>query len=131
MRISDWSSDVCSSDLLRADISAGTLPLAALLAPAADGDKAGKGGNAGSGGGAGTALPASRERWSRKPLDLAALRAIDAAVKLVATALVADKLRLTTARLDAAQTGRASCRATVSHSVVLSVAPLSLKKNKT
>src|SRR3546814_18631205 len=47
---------------LRADISAGTLPLAALLAPAADGDKAGKGGNAGSGGGAGTALPASRER---------------------------------------------------------------------
>src|SRR3546814_5396757 len=89
MRISDWSSDVCSSDLLRADISAGTLPLAALLAPAADGDKAGKGGNAGSGGGAGTALPASRERWSRKPLDLAALRAIDAAVKLVAKALVA------------------------------------------
>src|SRR3546814_13516769 len=63
--------------------------------------KVGKGGNAGSGGGAGTALPASRERWSRKPLDLAALRAIDADVKLVAKALVADKLRLTNARLEA------------------------------
>src|SRR3546814_15477018 len=72
-----------------------------IWAPAADGDKAGQVGNAGSGGGAGTALPASRERWSRKPLDLAALRAIDADVKLVAKALVADKLRLTNARLEA------------------------------
>src|SRR3546814_19492033 len=109
MRISDWSSDVCSSDLLRADISAGTLPLAALLAPAADGDKAGKGGNAGSGGGAGTALPASRERWSRKPLDLAALRAIDAVVKLVATALVDDKLRHNNASRSDARWVRKAC----------------------
>jgi uncharacterized protein involved in outer membrane biogenesis len=64
------------------------------MAPAAgDGKPAAK-----SGAGA-TAAP--RERWSRKPLDLAAFRALDAEVKLSAKTLQADKLRLTNAVLEA------------------------------
>ena len=88
---------------LTADITAGQMPLAALLAPAA----AGKGGAAaaGSRGGASSTSPASpaaaSERWSRKPLDLAALRAVDAEVKLRAETLQADKLRLANAILEA------------------------------
>jgi len=79
---------------LTADISAGAMPLAALMAPAAGGGKP----TAKSGAG-GTAAP--RERWSRKPLDLAAFRALDAEVKLSAKTLQADKLRLTNAVLEA------------------------------
>ena len=77
---------------LTADISAGQLPLAALLAPAAGGSKATKKS-------AGAAAP--RERWSRKPLDLSAFRAVDAEVRLSAKTLQAEKLRLTSAVLEA------------------------------
>jgi len=78
---------------LTADISAGAMPLAALMAPAAGGGKP-----AAKSGAGGTAAP--RERWSRKPLDLAAFRALDAEIKLSAKTLQADKLRLTNAVLE-------------------------------
>ncbi|MGF1629698.1 MAG: AsmA family protein [Kiloniellaceae bacterium] len=78
-----------------ADLTTGDLPLAVLAAPAA---KSG----AGAGGSTRSAAPtAAGERWSRKPLDLAALRAVDAVVKLNAKAIRTDKLHLTTAVLEA------------------------------
>jgi uncharacterized protein involved in outer membrane biogenesis len=79
---------------ITANLTAGEMPLAALAAPAA---------KSGAGGGTRSATPsaAARERWSRKPLDLAALRAVDAAVKLSAKTIKADRLRLTSAVLEA------------------------------
>ena len=78
---------------ITADLTTGEMSLAALAAPAA---------KSAAGGGTGSATPSSaRERWSRKPLDLAPLRAVDAAVKLSAKAIKADKLRLTSAVLEA------------------------------
>jgi uncharacterized protein involved in outer membrane biogenesis len=80
-----------------ADLAVGELPLAALAAPAAAGRSA-------AGGTSGTdrnATAAGRERWSRQPLDLAGLRAVDADVKLNARAVLIDRLRLSNARLEA------------------------------
>lgn len=85
---------------LTADVTAGALPLAALLAPAG----AAKGGSEGgksAGKSSGGAAPAQGQRWSRQPLDLAAFRAVDAEVRLSAAALTTAKLRLTNARLEA------------------------------
>lgn len=77
---------------ITAEIDAGAMPLAALTAPAAASE---------AGDGARRAGAASRERWSRKPLDLAALRAVDAEVRLTAETLRMDKLRLSKAVLEA------------------------------
>ncbi len=80
-----------------ADLAVGEMPLAALAAPAATGRPA-----AGSSSGSTrNAAAAGRERWSRQPLDLAGLRAIDADVKLNARAVLIDRLRLGDARLEA------------------------------
>ncbi|HMA16598.1 MAG: AsmA family protein [Bacteroidota bacterium] len=83
---------------LTADITAGALPLAALLAPAA----AAQGGNGG-GKSNGKSAAAARDggRWSRQPLDLAAFRALDAEVRLSAATLTTGTLRLANARLEA------------------------------
>ena len=85
---------------LTADLSAGRLPLAAVAAPAAGGGtppaKSGAKAAVGSNGaGAGEA------RWSRRPFDLEALRAVDAEVTIAAKTLLAGKLTLSDARIAA------------------------------
>jgi hypothetical protein len=82
-----------------AEFSTGALPLAALAAPAAAG-KAGKQ-SGGAGNSSASATSSGGERWSHKPIDLAALRAVDAEVKLSAAAILVDRLRLTKAQLEA------------------------------
>ncbi|MPZ08914.1 MAG: AsmA family protein [Kiloniellaceae bacterium] len=78
---------------ITADLTTGEMPLAALTAPAAKGASSGNTRSVG---------PATApERWSRKRLDLGALRVVDAEVKLSAKAIRADKLRLTNAALEA------------------------------
>ncbi|WP_193367739.1 AsmA family protein [Pelagibius marinus] len=84
---------------ITADLETGVLPLAALGAPAAGGGKAKK--NGGSGSAAGSSAAAGRERWSTKPIDVSALRGLDADIKLRAKAIVADKLRLDKAEVEA------------------------------
>ena len=88
-----------------AELTTGELPLAALAAPAAAG-KSGKSGKKSSGGGGNSAPSSSSggERWSRKPIDLATLRAVDAEVKLSAAAILVDRLRLTKAQIEAGLT---------------------------
>ena len=75
---------------LTAKLALGELPLAVLLAPLA-----GDGGNAGGAARRGVA------RWSRKPIDLGALRALDADLDLTARALQLDRLTLEDAALRA------------------------------
>ncbi len=85
---------------ITADLETGVLPLAALGAPAAGGAKAAKKNN-GAGSAAGSRAAPGRERWSTKPIDVSALRGLDADIKLRAKAIVADKLRLDKADVDA------------------------------
>lgn len=80
---------------LTADISAGRLPLAAFVAAPAAGPAQGDSG------GTAVAVPTQREKWSRKPLDLAAYRALDAEVRISAEALEAERFNLTDAVLEA------------------------------
>ncbi len=82
-----------------AELTTGELPLAALAAPAAAGKSASKSGGNGTAS-ASASGSSGRERWSRKPIDLAALRAVDAEVKLSAAAILVDRLRLTKAQLE-------------------------------
>lgn len=82
------------------DLVTSVTPLAGLLAPAA----AGQTGAAGAGGGVGGAGNAKSGRWSTQPIDVSALRAADAEVKLRAQALVTDSLRLETATVEATLT---------------------------
>jgi hypothetical protein len=90
---------------LTVDVSAGRLPLAAVAAPAAaSGDR--KGANPETKGASKTAAKgngaaAGEERWSRQPIDLAVLRNLDAEVKLSAKTVLAGKLNLTDARIEA------------------------------
>lgn len=84
--------------LITANLTTGDLPLAALAAPAAAGQPGKTGGGSGNGSGA---AASGGERWSRKPIDLAALRAVDAEVTLNAAAILADRLRLTKAQVEA------------------------------
>jgi hypothetical protein len=84
-----------------ADLETGVLALAALGAPAAGGAKAAKKKSNGSGSAAGSGAAAGRERWSTRPIDVSALRGLDADIKLRAKAIVADKLRLDKADVEA------------------------------
>jgi uncharacterized protein involved in outer membrane biogenesis len=83
-----------------AELTTGVLPLGALGAPAAGGKKA-KSGNAGGGASNSAGRAPGGARWSTKPIDLTGLNAFDAEVKLHAKALVADKLRLSNAEVEA------------------------------
>ncbi|HSR71800.1 MAG TPA: AsmA-like C-terminal region-containing protein, partial [Kiloniellales bacterium] len=77
---------------LSADLTTGVLPAAGLLAPAAVGGKTD------------TSSPApardSAGRWSREPIDVSALDALNADVKLTSEALVFDKTRLDKATVN-------------------------------
>jgi hypothetical protein len=55
-------------------------------------------------GGAQAAQAPPGERWSREPIDLSALRAVNAKVKLKSEALILDTLRLDRALIDASLT---------------------------
>ncbi len=92
---------------ITADLTTGALPLAVLAAPAAAGKTAGKKSTAkdGAADGGGTARSAGRERWSNKPIDVAALRGVDADVKLHAAEILIDKLRLSKAEVEAVLAG--------------------------
>lgn len=95
---------------ITAELTTGILPLAVLAAPAAGaGGKGGQGAeNGAKTGAAGQRSPrpaAGRERWSSKPFELEALRGFDAEVKLRSKAVLADKLRLDDADLDAVLDG--------------------------
>ena len=85
---------------LTADLETGVTPLAALAAPAAGAAKD-KGGSSGASGTQRSSRAAARERWSSKPIDLSALRGVDAEVKLRAAAILVDKARLDDADLEA------------------------------
>ncbi|HIP78728.1 MAG TPA: AsmA family protein, partial [Kiloniellaceae bacterium] len=93
---------------ITADLKTGALPLAALAAPAAasGGQSTASGGGNRSGAGAERPrnTPASAGRWSSEPLDLSALRAIDAEVALQSAALLLDEARLDNAQLEAVLT---------------------------
>jgi hypothetical protein len=84
---------------ITADLVTSVTPLAGLLAPAAAGQSGAAG--AGASGGAGNAKSG---RWSTQPIDVSALRAVDAEVTLRAQALVTDSLRLDTANVEATLT---------------------------
>jgi len=88
--------------MVTAELTTGVLPLQALGAPA--GAKA-KGGSSGKSGSGGAGRTAGGERWSTKPIDVAGLRALDGELKLHAKALVADKLRLSNAEVEAVLDG--------------------------
>ncbi|MEO3428681.1 AsmA family protein [Pelagibius sp. CAU 1746] len=90
---------------ITADLETGVLPLAALGAPAAGGVKAQKKGNGAGAAAAGSSAASGRERWSTKPIDVSALRGLDADIKLRAKAIVTDKLRLDNADIDAVLAG--------------------------
>ncbi len=77
------------------DLVTGVLPLAGLMAPVAGGKSVGAGASR-------RTVQSKTGRWSTTPIDLSALKAVDAEVKLRAAALVADAVRLDTATIDAA-----------------------------
>ena len=92
--------------MVTADLTTGAVPLAALAAPAAAGkpDRKPQAGN-GAGGASPGAAPTLRERWSSKPMDVAALRSIDADLKLRAKEILVDRVRLSNAEVEAMLTG--------------------------
>lgn len=84
------------------DLETGVLPLGALLAAGgADQDRAGAPARQAAPG----ATAAASGRWSREPIDLAALNAFDATLRLNSAALVMGDLRLDKATVDAGLAG--------------------------
>jgi uncharacterized protein involved in outer membrane biogenesis len=77
--------------VLAATLSTGELPLVALFAPAAGGQRPGAGGGAG----------AAKSRWSETPIDLAGLHALNGELSLTARALLLEDLSLEDAALQA------------------------------
>jgi len=83
---------------LSADLVTSELPLAGLMAPAAVDTSSAVSASTGRS----TAKGETKSgRWSTEPIDVAALKAVDAEVKLRAQALVTDTLRLDGAVVDA------------------------------
>jgi len=91
-----------------ADLTTGALPLAALAAPAAasggQGAASGGGNRSGTGAERPRNAPAPAGRWSSEPLELSALRAVDAEVALQSAAILLDDARLDNAQLEATLT---------------------------
>jgi uncharacterized protein involved in outer membrane biogenesis len=90
---------------LDVDLATGVLPVAALAAP---GTASGGGASSGGAGGgaapsaAAAPAPAGGGRWSTEPIDLSALRALDANLKLRSQALLMDKVRVDNAVIEGA-----------------------------
>ncbi len=84
------------------ELTTGELPLAALMAPMAAGGGA-AGGGAASGGTAssGTASSGRQGRWSRDPIDVSGLNAVNAEVKLTAQAVLLENTRLDRVTVEA------------------------------
>ena len=96
----DLSGDRPALDL---DLTTGPVPISALLAPAAGGDAASDTGTAAAARSA--AGQSGAGRWSREPIDVSALKDIDATVALRSDALLYDDLRLDNAVLEAVLDG--------------------------
>ncbi len=96
--------------MITADLETGVLPLAAFTAPRGESAKKAKAiqpaaaGKSASGGSAGGAEAKAAARWSRQPIDVAALGQVDADIKLRAAALVHETHRLNNTVIDAALT---------------------------
>ncbi len=83
--------------VFKADLVTGVLPVAALMAAGGGkGDKKSAGGASGTG----KKKAARKGRWSTEPIDLSALNAVNAEVKLKSKALLFDKMRLDNAVID-------------------------------
>ncbi len=78
--------------MITADLTTGELPISAFL---------GNGGPAGAGGAAGTGGGSLSPRWSKQPIDLAGLQAVNADVKVRSSALIVDKLRFDNSQVEA------------------------------
>ncbi len=78
--------------MITADLTTGELPISAFF---------GNDGPAGAGGAAGTGGGSLSPRWSKQPIDLAGLQAVNADIKVRSSALIVDKMRFDNSQVEA------------------------------